>query len=100
MSNVGEPAPIPKAENSDLESFSESSPEPDDPNFIREEVAQVQKRKGGRKPVGNVIDCKEITLTSLFRYMQRQRKGNRETGRLKQHSESDGRNTSNSWRPP
>lgn len=50
MSIVEEAAPIPKTEHSELESFSESSPEPDDPNFIQE-VAQVQKRKGGRKPV-------------------------------------------------
>ena len=50
MSNVEEPDAVPKAEPSDLESFSESSPEPDDPQFIQE-VAQVQKRKGGRKPV-------------------------------------------------
>ena len=50
MSNEEEPIAIPKAEHSDLESFSESSPEPDDPHFIQE-VAQVQKRKGGRKPV-------------------------------------------------
>jgi len=50
MSNVEEAAPVPKTENSELDSFSESSPEPDDPHFIQE-VAQVQKRKGGRKPV-------------------------------------------------
>ena len=50
MSNVAEAAPVPKAEQSELDSFSESSPEPDDPHFIQE-VAQVQKRKGGRKPV-------------------------------------------------
>lgn len=50
MSIVEDSTAIPKAEHSDLESFSESSPEPDDPHFIQE-VAQTQKRKGGRKPV-------------------------------------------------
>lgn len=50
MTNVDAAVPAPKAEHSELESFSESSPELDDPNFIQE-VAQVQKRKGGRKPV-------------------------------------------------
>lgn len=51
MSHVEEPDPIPKTENSEVESFSDSSAEPDDPNFIHEEVTQVQKRKGGRKPI-------------------------------------------------
>ncbi|CAF9940932.1 MAG: hypothetical protein HETSPECPRED_002684 [Heterodermia speciosa] len=50
MSIVEDSTAIPKAEHSDLESFSESSPEPDDPHFIQE-VAQTQKRKGGRKPI-------------------------------------------------
>ena len=50
MSNIDEIPPVPKIEPFEEESFSESSPEPDEQNTTQE-VAQVQKRKGGRKPV-------------------------------------------------
>jgi len=50
MSSIEEAPTAPKAEHSDEESFSESSPEIDEQNFVQE-VTQVQKRKGGRKPV-------------------------------------------------
>ena len=50
MSSIGEAPTAPKAEHSDEESFSESSPEDNEPNFAQE-VPQVLKRKGGRKPV-------------------------------------------------
>ena len=50
MSKVDEPTTVPKAEHSDEASFSDSSPDPDEQNSIQEN-AQVQKRKGGRKPV-------------------------------------------------
>ncbi len=52
MSSIGEAPPAPKAEHSEEESFSESSPEIDEQNYVQE-VTQVQKRKGGRKPVCN-----------------------------------------------
>jgi len=52
MSSIEDAPTAPKAEHSDEESFSESSPEIDEQNFVRE-VTQVQKRKGGRKPVRN-----------------------------------------------
>lgn len=41
---------VPKTEHSDEGSFSDTSPEADEQSFIQEH-AQVQKRKGGRKPV-------------------------------------------------
>lgn len=96
MSNAEEPAPVPKTENSELESFSDSSPEPDDPNFIHEEVTQVQKRKGGRKPVRPATLNERLTLNTICRYMPHRRKESKGTDRLRQHSESGGRNTSNS----
>lgn len=51
MSDGGASPPIPKTEHSEEpDSFTESSPEPDETTFTQE-VTQVQKRKGGRKPV-------------------------------------------------
>ena len=50
MSNVEEVAAAPKTEHSEEGSFSDTSPEVDEQNFVPEN-AQVQKRKGGRKPV-------------------------------------------------
>lgn len=41
---------VPKTEHSDEGSFSETSPEVDEQSFMQENV-QVQKRKGGRKPI-------------------------------------------------
>lgn len=52
MSNVEEVAAAPKTEHSEEGSFSDTSPEVDEQNFVPEN-AQVQKRKGGRKPVRN-----------------------------------------------
>lgn len=47
------PAPPPKTEEADVEeSFSDSSHDFDGPEEYVQETAQVQKRKGGRKPVG------------------------------------------------
>ena len=50
------PVPPPKTEDVDVdeESFSDSSQEFDGPDQYNgtQETAQVQKRKGGRKPVG------------------------------------------------
>lgn len=45
---------VPKTEHSEEASFSETSPEPDEQSFMQENVP-VQKRKGGRKPVGREL---------------------------------------------
>ena len=50
MSNVEDEPQLPKTEQSDEEDFSDLSPEPDEQAFAQE-VAHVQRRKGGRKPV-------------------------------------------------
>ena len=50
MSNIEDVPPVPKIEPFEEESFSESSPEPEEQS-LTQEPAQVQKRKGGRKPV-------------------------------------------------
>lgn len=50
MSSVDEPAPAPKIEHFEDEDSFDSEQEPDGQNHAQE-VAQVQKRKGGRKPV-------------------------------------------------
>ena len=95
MSNVEEPDTIPKAEPSDLESFSESSPEPDDPQFIQE-AAQVQKRKGGRKPVCLGQITLEIGPNIVWtRYMQRLRRESRGIVRLRQLFANEGPSISN-----
>lgn len=52
MANVDEVPSAPKAEQSEEGSFSDTSPEVDEQSFVPEN-AQVQKRKGGRKPVRN-----------------------------------------------
>ncbi|KAL9614692.1 MAG: hypothetical protein Q9167_000821 [Letrouitia subvulpina] len=54
MSNLEEPPAIPKTEHSEEESFSDSSPELDGQDYTQE-TAQVQKRKGGRKPVRSLV---------------------------------------------
>lgn len=55
MSIVEDLVTVPKTEHSDEGSFSETSPEADEQSFIQEN-AQVQKRKGGRKPVGRALN--------------------------------------------
>lgn len=50
MSNLEDIPQVPKIEPFEEESFSESSPEPEEQS-LTQEPAQVQKRKGGRKPV-------------------------------------------------
>ena len=50
MSAIEDVTPVPKIEHFEEESFSESSPEPEEQS-LTQEPAQVQKRKGGRKPV-------------------------------------------------
>jgi hypothetical protein len=54
MANVDEVPAGPKAEQSEEGSFSDTSPEVDEQTFVPDN-AQVQKRKGGRKPVRNVF---------------------------------------------
>ena len=51
MSSVDGASAVPKVEPYDEDEFSDSDQEPDGQN-LAQEVAQVQKRKGGRKPVG------------------------------------------------
>ena len=64
MSNLEDILPVPKVEHSEEEDFDESSNEADDPNLAQEPI-QVQKRKGGRKPVsiGPGSDGKRRSLT-------------------------------------
>lgn len=50
MSNIEDVPTVPKIEHFEEESFSESSPDPEEQS-LTQEPAQVQKRKGGRKPV-------------------------------------------------
>ena len=50
MSGLEDMPPVPKVEHSEDEEFDESSNEADDTG-LAQEPAQVQKRKGGRKPV-------------------------------------------------
>ena len=65
MSAVDDITPVPKIENFEEESFSESSPEPEEQS-LTQEPAQVQKRKGGRKPVWRACSClSECTFTKL-----------------------------------
>ncbi|KAI4139063.1 MAG: hypothetical protein LQ341_004380 [Variospora aurantia] len=59
---VPPPVPPPKTEEADEDSFSDSSHDFDGPEEYVQEAAQVQKRKGGRKPVG--IFCSQIYATS------------------------------------
>lgn len=51
MSILDDVPPVPKVEHSDEDEFDESSPEADEGNLPQEAAQQVQKRKGGRKPV-------------------------------------------------
>ena len=53
MSSVDEAAAVPKVEPYDDDDFSDSDQEPDGQGHAQE-VTQVQKRKGGRKPVYQV----------------------------------------------
>ena len=66
MSTVDDVAPaVPKIEHFEEESFSESSPEPEEQS-LTQEPAQVQKRKGGRKPVWRALPMLfERTFTKL-----------------------------------
>lgn len=64
MSTFDEPpvppsVPPPKTEEGDEDSFSDSSHDFDGPEEYVQEAAQVQKRKGGRKPVGIFSQVRE-----------------------------------------
>ena len=54
MSNIEDLPAVPKIEPFEEESFSGSSPEPEEQS-LTQEPTEVQKRKGGRKPVRCVI---------------------------------------------
>jgi len=54
MSSVDDPPQIPKVETFEEEDFSDDSNAEDDQNTAQE-PAQVQKRKGGRKPVRTTV---------------------------------------------
>lgn len=60
MSTIEDAPPVPKIEPFEEESFSESSPEPEDQSIGQEPAAQVQKRKGGRKPVGSLAYAAQV----------------------------------------
>ena len=53
------PVPPPKTEEADEDTFSDSSHDFDGPEEYVQETAQVQKRKGGRKPVGAIAHTLE-----------------------------------------
>ena len=92
MSNVEEVAAATKTEHSEEGSFSDTSPEVDEQNFVPEN-AQVQKRKGGRKPVRNGFTQGPDSVLSLVRYMPLRKKESRETVKPKPHLESAGPST-------
>ena len=54
MSDVDGGSAVPKVEPYEEDEFSDSDQEPEDPSNTQE-PAQVQKRKGGRKPVRDAI---------------------------------------------
>lgn len=56
MSTIEDVPAAPKIEHFEEESFSESSPDPEEQS-LTQEPAQVQKRKGGRKPVWPACIC-------------------------------------------
>ena len=85
MSNIEDVPPVPKIEPFEEESFSESSPEPEEQS-LTQEPAQVQKRKGGRKPVQDHRCLHSCHSTdNLPRFMQPQRNANKEIVKHRQH---------------
>lgn len=94
---------VPKSESvhDGYSSSSVTTPE-GDIGPITQDVVQVQKRKGGRKPV-HIINQSYVTRVKLImfiRYMPPPRSANRETGKHRRHSENAGPNTSSSLRIP
>lgn len=92
MSNVEDVAAAPKTEHSEEGSFSDTSPEVDEQNFVPEN-AQVQKRKGGRKPVRDGCPQGPDSVLNPFRFMPLRKKESREIVKPKPHSESAGQST-------
>lgn len=94
---------VPKSESvqDGYTSSSVSTPEADI-GPITQDVVQVQKRKGGRKPVHlmNLVNVMSMKAESVARYMPRQRSASRGTGRPKLLFESGEPNTSNSLKTP
>ena len=105
MEPIDELPLIPKTEYSREASLSsiESSPEPDidDPTTAPENV-QVQKRKGGRKPVRPPqLLCASTTCAHTDRrFTLRPRRGSSATDKLKRRFGNVGPSTSSSWRTP
>lgn len=94
---------VPKTEHSRdaSPSSTESSPELEvDGLGVIPENVQVQKRKGGRKPVCSDCHIYRVAANATSRSMQPQRNGSKEIVKLKQHFESGGPSISSSWRTP
>ena len=81
MSSVDEPNAVPKVEQFEDEDSFDSDQEPDGHNHAPE-AAQVQKRKGGRKPVRLPIESHKVR-TDFDRSTRHQRSGSKGTGRLR-----------------
>lgn len=90
---------VPKSESTQdgYSSSSVSTPE-GDTGPITQDVVQVQKRKGGRKPVHTSKQTYMMRgkLMLFVRYMPLRRSANRETGKHRLLSENDEQNTSSS----
>lgn len=81
MSNIEDVPPVPKIEPFEEESFSESSPEPEEQS-LTQEPAQVQKRKGGRKPVEDhprlPLCPTKLTLAQIYATSEERKQRNRQ----------------------
>ena len=94
---------VPKSESipDGYTSSSASTPE-GDIGPVTQDVVQVQKRKGGRKPVHAMIPVAMTRgqLTLSGRYMPLRRSANKETGRHKLLFGNGAQNTSSSLKTP
>ncbi len=90
------PIPPPKTEDVDEESFSDSSQEFDGPEQYNggQATAQVQKRKGGRKPVGGSYIRSVSQRLYPARSMQLPRRGSNGIVKLRLPFASGGPSTS------
>ena len=80
MSSVDDVPPVPKVEPFDEDDFSDDSQEPDGLNHAQE-IAQVQKRKGGRKPVSVIrliLYPGKLTLTQIYATSEERKQRNRQ----------------------
>lgn len=100
MSTVDDVAPaVPKIEHFEEESFSESSPEPEEQS-LTQEPAQVQKRKGGRKPVWRDRPCCPNVHLPIghLRFMRHRKNASSGIAKLRLLSGNDEQNTSSNSR--